>query len=67
MKKNVLNYIACTAAIMVAAALLLGGGLWSLCGVLWSALLYASGDAFKGVWRRFWVSNIKILSYFNCL
>ena len=65
--KNFLNYMVCSALLFVAVALILSGGLWLVCGLVWSAGLYATSDVLKAMWRRFWVSNIKILNYFNCL
>ena len=65
--KHVLNYILCTAALFVAVALVFGGGLWSLCGLVWCGVLYVSGEIWPRFWREFWVSNMRILSYFGCL
>lgn len=67
MKKDVLNYMACTAAIIVAFVLILGGGWWSLFGLFWCGLLVASGEAFPRAWRRFWIANMRIWRYFDCL
>ena len=63
----VFNYMLCTGGFIVALALLCGGGIWSLLGLLWCALLYVSGDLFRGVWRSYWRTNIRILKYFNCM
>ena len=65
--KPVLNYFVCAAALFVAVALVLGGGLWSLCGLVWCGVLYVSGEIWPRFWRAFWVSNMRILSYFGCL
>lgn len=65
--KRVLNYILCSAALFVAVALVFGGGLWSLCGLVWCGVLYVSGEMCPRFWRDFWVSNMRILSYFGCL
>ena len=65
--RNFLNYVICSFLLLVAVALILSGGWWSMCGLIWSAGLYATSDVFKAMWRRFWVSNTKILNYFECL
>ena len=65
--KKAFNYIICTAALFVAVVLTCCGGWWSLAGLCWCGLLYASGELFPKFWKSFWVSNIRILSYFNCL
>ena len=62
-----INYLVCTVALFVAIVLTCGGGWWSLAGLVWCGLLYVSGELFPKVWKSFWVSNIRILSYFNCL
>jgi len=65
--KRVLNYLACTALLFVAVLFLCGGGLWSLCGFVWCGLLYVSGEIYPKFWKSFWVSNSRIISYFDCL
>lgn len=65
--KTMFNYMICTAALLVAVLLVLGGGFWSLCGLAWCGVLYVSGILYPRFWRAFWVTNIRILSYFNCL
>jgi len=65
--KSVIIYMVCTMALFVAIALTCSGGWLSLAGLCWCGLLYVSGDVFPNVWKSFWVSNIRILSYFNCL
>ena len=67
MAKLVFIYLACTAALMAAVFLICGGGWYSIAGLLWSAVLYVSGDVFPDIWKTYWTSNIKILAYFNCL
>lgn len=64
---KVINYIVCSTAIMVAVVLLCSGNLWSLVGMLWTGMLYVSGEAFPRFWKTYWITNIRILSYFNCL
>ena len=65
--KRVLNYLVCSAALFVAVALVLGGGLWSLCGFVLCGVLYVSGEMWPRFWREFWVSNMRILSYLGLL
>ena len=65
--KRVLNYLVCSAALFVAVALVLGGGLWSLCGFVLCGVLYVSGEMCPRFWREFWVSNMRILSYLGFL
>lgn len=65
--KDVIIYLVCTTALFVAIALTCSGGWWSLVGVCVDGLLYASGELYPKFWKSFWVSNVKILSYFNCL
>ena len=65
--KRVLNYLACTALLFVAVAFVLGGGLWSLFGLAWCLMLYISGVAWPKFWKMYWVSNLRVLAYFNCL
>ena len=65
--KHVLNYLVCSTALFVAVALVLGGGLLSLCGFVLCGVLYVSGEMWPRFWRDFWVSNMRILSYFGCL
>ena len=67
MAKMILSYVACSCGLMVAIALLCGGELWSLAGVVWCGMLFVGGDVFPTVWRRFWVANMLILRYFDCL
>ena len=62
-----INYLICTVALFVAIVLTCSGGWLSLAGLVWCGLLYVSGELFPKVWKSFWVSNIRILSYFNCL
>jgi len=65
--KNVIIYLVCTVALFVAIVLTCSGGLATLAGLCLSGLLYVSGKLFPKFWKHFWVSNIKILSYFGCL
>ena len=65
--KNVIIYLVCTVALFVAIVLTCSGGFTTLAGLCFGGLLYVSGDVFPNVWKSFWKSNIKILSYFNCL
>ena len=65
--KNVIIYMICTVALFVAIVLTCSGGWLSLAGLCLCGLLYVSGELFPKFWKSFWVSNIRILSYFNCL
>ena len=65
--KNVIYYIVCSAVLLVTIILTCSGGWLSLCGLCFGGLLYVSGDVFPNVWKSFWKSNIKILSYFGSL
>jgi len=65
--KNVVNYIVCTVALFVAIVLTCSGGWLSVAGLCFDGLLYVSGDVFPSIWKSFWISNTKILSYFNSL
>lgn len=62
-----INYLICTVALFVAIVLTCSGGWLSLVGLCYDGLLYASGDVFPKVWKSFWISNLRILSYFNSL
>ena len=62
-----INYLICTVALFVAIVLTCAGGWWSLVGLCFDLLLYVSGELFPKIWKSFWVSNIKILSYFGSL
>jgi len=65
--KNVIVYLICTVALFVAIVLTCSGGWLSLVGLCYDGLLFVSGELFPKFWKSFWVSNIRILSYFNCL
>lgn len=65
--KNAIYYIVCSVALFAAIVLTCSGGWLSLCGLCLDGLLYVSGELFPKVWKSFWVSNVKILSYFGCL
>lgn len=65
--KAILNYFFCTVALFVAIVLTCSGGWISVAGLCFDGLLYVSGDVFPKIWKSFWTSNIKILSYFGCL
>ena len=65
--KNVVNYLVCTVALFVAIVLTCSGGWLSVAGLCFDGLLYVSGELFPKFWKSFWVSNLRILSYFNCL
>ena len=54
-------------ALFVAIVLTCAGGWLLLVGLCYDCLLFVSGEMFPKFWKSFWVSNIKILSYFNSL
>ena len=62
-----INYLICTVALFVAIVLTCSGGWWSLAGLCYDGLLFVSGELFPNVWKSFWISNIRILSYFGSL
>ena len=64
---NILNYLICSVALFVAIVLTCSGGWYTLAGLCFGGLLYVSGELFPNVWKSFWKSNIKILSYFDSL
>ena len=64
---KILNYLICSVALFVAIVLTCSGGWYTLAGLCFGGLLYVSGDVFPNVWKSFWKSNIKILSYFGCI
>lgn len=66
--KRTFNYLVCSLALFVAIVFVLSGSLlWTLCGLAWCLMLYISGVAWPKWWKMFWVSNLRILSHFNCL
>ena len=64
---KILNYLICSVALFVAIVLTCSGGWYTLAGLCFGGLLYVSGELFPNVWKSFWISNIKILSYFGSL
>lgn len=65
--RNFFNYVLCSGLLFLAVALVLSGGWWSFVGLLWSLLVYISGDIFPTMWLSFWRSNMRIMRYFDCL
>jgi hypothetical protein len=63
----VVNYLICTVALFVAIVLTCSGGWFSVAGLCFDGLLFVSGELFPNVWKSFWISNIRILSYFGSL
>ena len=51
----------------VALALLLAGGIWLFVFVAWCVMLFVSGFAFPVIWKRFWITSMKILNAFGIL
>jgi len=64
---KIINYLICSVALFVAIVLTCSGGWISVAGLCFDGLLYVSGELFPNVWKSFWKSNIKILSYFGSL
>lgn len=65
--KTIVNYIVCTAVIMLAVVLcvsavpvLMVGGIALFVG------MYCSGRIWPRYWQTYWVSNRKILRHFDC-
>lgn len=67
MGSAIINYLVCTVALFVAIVLTCSGGWLSLVGLCYDCLLFVSGELFPNVWKSFWISNIRILSYFGSL
>ena len=65
--KNIIIYVACGVALFIGGVMLFSGGFWSLCGLVWFFMLYISSQTFPAVWRRFYVTNLRILKYFGSL
>lgn len=66
--KRTFNYLVCSLAFLVAIVFVLSGSIiWTLCGLAWCLMLYMWGVACPKWWKMFWVSNLRILAYFNCL
>lgn len=65
--KTVVNYLICTVALCVAIVLTCSGGWWTLAGLCYDAMLYLSGVLFPKFWKTFWITNARILAYFDCL
>lgn len=66
--KTALNYMVCSTALFVAIMLIASGSLlWTMTGFMWCGGLYVSGLAFPRYWRRFWITNLRILSLMGCL
>lgn len=65
MGSAIINYLICTVALFVAIVLTCSGGWWSLVGLCYDGLLYVSGVLFPSIWKSYWISNIKIMSYLN--
>lgn len=66
--KRTLNYLVNLMAIWVAIILMISGSLvWTLCGLAWFLMLYMLGLVCPKWWKMFWVSNLRILAYFNFL
>jgi hypothetical protein len=60
------NYIVCTLALSLVVVLCFSGALLpTFIGIVWAVLLYASGRRWPKFWRRFWVTNLRLLHFFE--
>ena len=59
---TILNYTVCSSSLLVVILLIVGGSLaWMLVGLVLAFCLYMWGQAFPRYWRRYWVTNMRIL------
>lgn len=66
--KTVINYVVCSIALFIGIILIVSGSLlWTIIGFMWCGMLYVSGVAFPNYWKKFWITNIRILSLMGCL
>ena len=66
--RTILNYTVCTVALLVDVVLILSGSFaWTLVGFAWSFGLYMWGEAFPSYWRKYWVTNMRILKLWGCI
>ena len=66
--RTIFNYVVCSASLFLVILLLVGGSLaWMLVGLVLAFCLYMWGQAFPRYWRKFWVTNMKILRSFGCI
>lgn len=66
--KRIFNYLVCSVALFVGVALMACGTLWmAVASLMWFAMCYVWGEVFPVFWKRFWIQNMRILAYFNCL
>lgn len=66
--RTILNYTVCSFALFVAMVMMISGSLvWTALGLAWCGMLYATGVAFPNYWKRFWVTNIRILAHMGLL
>lgn len=59
--KDVMIFTAGTLLLAVAIILITGGGVASFIGVLYAGVLYIHGCKHPRFWRRFWLTNKRIL------
>lgn len=66
--RQAINYTICTTALFVVVALICSDSLVGIAiGLLWSGVLYLSGKKYPKFWKRYWMSNMRIMSYFHSL
>ena len=66
--KLIFNYLVCSLALLVAIVFLRSGSLvCTLGGLAWCLMIYMWGVVCPKWWKMFWVSNLRILAYLNCL
>lgn len=66
--KTMINYVVCSVALFITIVLVLQSSLMmKVAGFMFAALLYVSGQLWPTFWRRFWITNARILNYFDCL
>lgn len=61
------NYIISSLLISVTLLAILGGGWWSMGGFIMLVILVFIFSKWPKMWRDFWLTNARILAYFNCL
>lgn len=65
--KTFVSCAICSIALFIGACLLVCGGWYSVASLLWFAMCYVWGEVCPVFWKRFWIQNMRILAYFNCL
>jgi len=65
--KIIFNYIICGLLLFVGLFMLLSGGVWSFSGLTWFVMLFLSGEIWPAFWRKFWLTNLRLMSLLGCL